>query len=265
MIRSHIKIMLLIMAIFILSSCATAKVEKPEPKPLPELRVGVTTDYPPVIFRQGKEITGIEADLALLFAAELGKTVKFIELRWEDQIPALIAGKTDIIMSGMSITNARKVRVNFSDHYLKSGLMPMMHVENARKYNSIERIKQNYLTIGVQKGTTGEIFVRENFPNAVRIASFQKASDAPTPLKNRSIDIFVHDAPSIMWLVSENEAELTALWEPLNEEDLAWGVRKNDPELLMTVNSILNKWKKDGTLDQILGKWLPAQYLERFQ
>ncbi len=262
---SHIKVTLLVVSIFILGSCATAKVEEPEPKPLPELRIGVTTDYPPIIFKQGEEIMGVEADLARLLAVELGKTVKFIELRWEDQIPALMSGKTDMIMSGMSITNARKVRVNFADHYLKSGLMTMMHIENVRKYNSIESIKQNFLTIGVQKGTTSEVFVRENFPNVVRVASFQNASDAPTPLKNRSIDIFVHDAPSIMWLVSENEAELTALWEPLNKEYLAWGVRKNDPELLMNVNSILNKWKKDGTLEGILVRWLPAQYMERFQ
>jgi polar amino acid transport system substrate-binding protein len=68
-----------------------------------------------------------------------------------------------------------------------------------------------------------------------------------------------------MWLVSENEADLTALWEPLNEENLAWGVRKNDRELLMNINSMLTKWKKDGTLKRILLKWLPPQYLERFK
>ena len=68
-----------------------------------------------------------------------------------------------------------------------------------------------------------------------------------------------------MWLVSENEADLTALLQPLNEEELAWGVRRDDPELLMQINSILNKWKNDGTLNRILLKWLPSQYLERFK
>ena len=165
----------------------------------------------------------------------------------------------------MSITKKRKIRVSFSDHYLKSGLIAMMHVENAWKYDSIENIKQSDLNIGVVAGTTGDIFVKQNFPYALRLAAFQKAGDATIPLKKRSIDIFVHDAPSIMWLVSENEADLTALWEPLNEENLAWGVRKNDRERLMNVNSILNKWKRDGTLRRILLRWLPSKYLERFK
>jgi polar amino acid transport system substrate-binding protein len=258
----YTKITLLVLVIFVFGNCTTAQIENTEP---PSLLIGVTTNYPPVIFKQGGEIAGIEADLAQLLAMELGKSVKFIELGWEDQIPSLIAGKTDIIMSGMSITKARKIRASFADPYLKSGLVAMMHVENARKYDSIENIKQSDLNIGVVKGTTSDIFVKQNFPNTLRLAAFQRAGDATTPLKNRAIDIFIHDAPSIMWLVSENEADLTALWEPLNEEYLAWGVRRDNEELLMKVNSILNKWKKDGTLKRILLRWLPSRYLERFK
>ncbi len=261
MIRSYFKITLLVLVIFVFGNCTTAEVKDT----VPSLLIGVTADYPPMIFKQGGNIAGVEADLASQLARELGMSVKFIELTWEDQIPFLMAGKTDIIMSGMSITKARKIRVNFADPYLKSGLVAMMHIENARKYDSIESIKQGLVNIGVVEGTTSEVFVRKNFPNAARIAVFQKAGEAPVPLKNRSIDFFIHDAPSIMWLVSENEADLTALWEPLNEENLAWGVRKNDRELLMRVNSILTKWKNDGTLKRILLKWLPPQYLERFK
>jgi ABC-type amino acid transport substrate-binding protein len=67
-----------------------------------------------------------------------------------------------------------------------------------------------------------------------------------------------------MWLVSENEANLTSSWEPFNEENLAWGVRRDEGELLMNINNLLRTWKRDGTLDQILLKWLPKKYLERF-
>ena len=262
MFRQYIKITLLVLAIFVFGSCTTAQIENAEP---PSLLIGVTTNYPPVIFKQGGEIAGIEADLARMLARELGTPVKFIELRWEEQIPSLMAGKTDIIMSGMSITRARKVRINFTDHYLKSGLVAMMRAEDAPKYSSIESIKQGFLNIGVVEGTTSDAFIKENFTEVQRIAAFQKAGDAFSPLKNRSIDIFVHDAPSIMWLVSENEADLTGLWEPLNEENLAWGVRKDDQQLLMNLNSILTKWKENGTLERVLLRWLPSKYLERFK
>ena len=66
-----------------------------------------------------------------------------------------------------------------------------------------------------------------------------KAGDAVAELKRRSIDIFIHDAPYILWMVSENEADLAALWEPFNQEALAWGIRKDDVALLNQVNAAL--------------------------
>ena len=264
MVSVYLKTIVLVLAVLVINSCTAAKVENREPEPLPSLRIGVTADYPPIIFRQGGKMAGVEADLARRLAEELGKSVKFVELRWKEQIPSLMAGRVDMIMSGMSITKARMIRVSFSEPYLKSGLVFMMHIKNAWKYGSIESIKQDMIDIGVVGGTTSEMFVRKNLPNAA-ISVFQRAGDAPVPLIRQEIDIFIHDAPSIIWLVSENETNLTALWEPLNEEDLAWGLRKDDGELLMEVDTILAKWKKDGTLERILLRWLPSQYLERFR
>jgi ABC-type amino acid transport substrate-binding protein len=54
------------------------------------------------------------------------------------------------------------------------------------------------------------------------------------------------------------------IWEAFNEEYIAWGVRRDDRDFLMNVNGILGKWKEDGTLNEILFKWLPSQYLHRF-
>jgi polar amino acid transport system substrate-binding protein len=272
-IKLYIRIALLVLIVVVLSSCKTTKDAASVEAPVNPLLVGVTPNYPPLIFKRGGavvgkrggEIVGIDADLARLLAGELGRSVKFVQLDWDAQIPALLSGKTDIIMSGMTVTRARKIRINFSDHYLKSGLVAMMRLEDARKYNSIESIKQGFIDIGVVRGTTSDVFVRQNFPDARRIVTLQKAGDAPPPLKNRTMDIFIHDAPSIMWHVSENEADLAGLWEPLHEESLAWGVRRDEEELLMQVNTILNKWRKDGTLNKVLLRWLPEKYLERFK
>jgi polar amino acid transport system substrate-binding protein len=265
MFKFYIKITLLIVFTLTVSNCTTTTVEHTKPEPFESLLVGVTPNYPPIMFKQGDEFAGVEADLARLLAIELGKPVKFVELKWDKQIPALLNRETDIIMSGMSITKARGIRVNFADHYLKSGLVAMMLIEYAETYQSVEDVMQNFSTVGVVKGTTSEVFVRKNFPNLLNVIALQEADDAPSALNRRSIDVFIHDAPSIMWLVSENEAKVTALWEPLNEEHLAWAVRHDDEKLLMQVNSILNKWKNDGTLEKTLLRWLPSQYLERFK
>ncbi|TNF56995.1 transporter substrate-binding domain-containing protein, partial [bacterium] len=250
-------------ALMIIGCSTTSSVKQEEPLVVP-LRVGVTPDYPPVIFKQGDRISGIEADLAHRLGESLGRPVQFKELSWEKQIPALLAGEIDIIMSGMTITKARKVRVNFTDPYMKSGLLPMMRTEDAEKFNSYDSIKKKIVTIGVMPGTTGDVFVQKNFPDATRIAQSTPGNASDALILRRSIDIFIHDAPSIMWLVSENEANLTSSWEPLNEENLAWAVQRGDGELLMDINNLLRAWKEDGTLDNILLKWLPKKYLERF-
>ena len=224
------------------------------------LRVGVTSTYPPIIFRQGGQIAGVEADLARLLGTRLGRPVFFVEVTWDQQIESLMAGKTDIIMSGMSVTDARAVRIAFTEPYLEGGLMAAVRTEDARQYGSREALLRTSATVGVVERTTGDVFVQQSFPNARRVA-LSIASDGALALRRRTIDVFVHDGPSIAWLVSANEADLAGIWRPLNRENLAWGVRRDDPQLLAQANEILGTWKRDGTLTDVLVRWLP--YLRR--
>jgi ABC-type amino acid transport substrate-binding protein len=224
------------------------------------LRVGVTPTYPPIIFKQGGQITGAEAELARLLGSRLGRPAYFVEVPWEQQIDTLIAGKTDIIMSGMSVTDARAVRIAFTEPYLEGGLMAAVRTEDARRYGSREALVQTPATVGVIEGTTGDVFVQQSFPNARRVA-LALASDGALALRRRTIDVFVHDGPSIAWLVSANEADLAGVWEPLNRENLAWAVRRDDAQFLAQINEIIGGWKRDGTLSGVLVRWLP--YLKR--
>jgi len=249
---------IIIACVFI--GCATTQVSSIEKN---SLRVGITPNNPPIIFIQGDNIVGVDADLAAMLAKELQRNVQFVQLAWEDQIPALLEGKTDIIMSGMSITKAREIRIAFAEFYLKSGLVASMRAEDAKKYASKEDIFKSSSIIGAIKDTTSQAFVERNFPNAARKTFLAKASAGANELTRKSIDIFINDAPSIIWIVSENEANIAGFWEPLNEEYLAWGVRKDDKEFLMQVNNILRRWKQDGTLHSTLLKWLPEQYFKR--
>ena len=235
-------------------SAAEVKSQKPQQE---FLRVGVTANYPPVIFKLKGQITGMEADFAYRLGNALGRDVKFVELPWGELINALMEGKIDIIMSGMTITEARKVRIDFSDPYLKSGLVALMRIGDASKFDSTKKILESILTVGVVKGTTGEVFVRNHFRRSTTIFAVKDPSEAPNLLNNRRVDLFVHDAPSIVWLVSENEATLKGLWEPLNEEYFGWAVSKDDQAFLTKINAVLADWKKDGTVKQVVKKWLP--------
>jgi len=253
--------MIIILSFVLLGGCATPGVKTGE-TPVNPILVGVTPNYPPIIFRMGGEMTGLEADLARGLSEGLKRPLKFVEISWEGQIPALLEGKIDIIMSGMTITQARQVRITFSEPYLTSGLMIAFTAENASKYTSLADIKEFIPAVGFVADTTGEVYARNNFRDDNRMVPVKSANEAALALKNGRIDIFVHDAPAIGWIVSENEAELRLLPEPLNIEYLGWGLRRNDRELLVMVNSLLNRWKNDGTLKAMILKWLP--YWKRF-
>jgi ABC-type amino acid transport substrate-binding protein len=136
-----------------------------------------------------------------------------------------------------------------------------MRAEDTVEYDSLKKIRDTVSRVGVVRGTTGEAYVRAHFLNAANVISLAKADDAALALEKRRIDLFVNDVPSIAWLVSKNEA-LKGFWEPLNEETLGWGVNRNNPNLLTQVNFILRNWKKDGTLKEVLSKWLP--YWKKF-
>jgi ABC-type amino acid transport substrate-binding protein len=260
---SHL--VLSLVSVALLGGCADdyyrrESVKQPEGPPGTVLRVGVTPTYPPIIFKQAGRISGVEADLAALLGTRLSRTVRFVEVDWLQQIDTLLAGHTDIIMSGMSITDARRIRVAFSEPYFEGGLMAAVRVEDAPRYPSPEALLGTSATVGVIEGTTGDVFVQRNFRNARRVA-LSRASDGALGLRRRSIDVFVHDAPAIAWLVSANEADLTGVRQYLNREPLAWAVRRTDADLLAQVDAALAGWKADGTLAGILGRWLP--YLNR--
>ena len=263
MTRASLQRVLLLVAVTLWAGCADNYYRaNPAPAEVPPnaLRAGVTTTYPPIIFRQAGQIAGVEADLARLLGTRLGRPVYFTEVPWDQQIDALMAGKTDIIMSGMSVTEARAVRIAFTDPYLEGGLMAAVRTEDARRYSSREALLQTSASVGVIERTTGDVFMQQSFPNARRVV-LSMASDGALALRNRTIDVFVHDGPSIAWLVSANEADLAGIWQPLNRENLAWGVRRDDPRLLAQINEILGAWKRDGTLTNVLVRWLP--YLRR--
>lgn len=260
--RMSLTLILVVSVLF--SACSQSKKESQDPqKTAPEpLRVGMSPDYPPMIFMQEGKYAGVEADFARGLAREFMRPLLFVPMRWEQLIPALMDGKVDLIMSGMTATLARKMRIDFTEPYFTARLVAAMRAVDKGKYDSRESILQTQGSVGVIPGTTADAFVQRNMPKARRVA-IAEVRHAALELKTMKIDLFISDGPAVVWLVSENEGELAGFWEALSEEPLAWGVRRGDREMLTAVNGILEKWKGDGTVDEVLNRWLP--YLERIK
>jgi polar amino acid transport system substrate-binding protein len=231
-------------------------------EPLP-LRVAVTPDYPPLVFESNGQLLGAEIDLAGALGRQLGRPVEFLRLRWDDLIPALIDGRADIIMSGMSVTQPRQVRVAFTEPYLRNQLRVIFPQSNADKFKTVEDVLNTEARIGVAPNTTGDTFVQKNCPRADRVPLRTRGDAAFYLLQGDRIDLYVDDTFALAQILSENEARVGYLKAPLAEDNLAWAVRPDDQQLLDSVNSILARWKADGTVNAILNRWMP--YLGRYE
>jgi len=225
--------------------------------------VGINPFYPPIAFKLDRKVRGVEIDLGTMLGAKLGREVQFVELRFQRLIPTLVAGNIDIIMSGMTITQSREYQIDFAAPYLKTGQMAALRIKDKQYYPTKESVLKTNANIGVVRGTTGDIFTEKNIPKA-RVLRLTKVQDAPSEFKRETIDLFIYDAPAILWLVSSNEGELTNLSETFTEELLAWGIRRDNKDFLNQVNNILQTWKEDGTLDRVLDRWLPRRPREAF-
>lgn len=217
-----------------------------------EIKVGVEANFKPLIFKDGKNLKGIEPELMAKIGNITGAKMTVTEMAWNELIPALEAGKIDIIMSGMTITEERKKKVNFTYPYIKVGQMAIVRTGSIKDFSSADKVITTSRKVGFIKGTTGDFFVNAKCAKAEK-TPFAKPTDGIKSLADGKIDVFIIDAP-VVWELSN--PKLTPLLEPLTEEYLAWAVRKNDKVLLDTMNKCLEQMKKDGSLDSIEKKWV---------
>ena len=104
--------------------------------------------------------------------------------------------------------------------------------------------------------------MNKSFNNAKKIVSFKTAKEGAAALKKKwiqgyEIDVLIYDAPMVYNLASKNEGELVPLPTLLTEEDLAWGMRKDDVELLESANKFIGHMNKEGKLIPIIKRWIP--------
>lgn len=225
----------------------------------PVLRVGVTANYPPLVYKVDGKLVGIEIDLAGEVATDLDKRMEFVELPWKRLIPALVARDIDVIMSGMSITAGRERKVSFTEPYLHIGQMAITRVDELQRLASLSALLNAPITVGFEPETTGEAFVKSNMRNA-RPRAVDSIDGAITALRAREIDAFVHDAPTA-WRIGSDPAyqDLIGLYWPLTDEYLAWAVRISDRELRRVLSDQIDTMNKDGRIARITRKWIKVR------
>ena len=226
-----------------------------------ELLVGTTPNYPPIIFKQGGEIQGVEADLARRIAQNLRLHLTFVELPLARLIPSLLDGSVDVVMAGLSVTPERSALVSFTRPYLQVGQMALIRRQDAGRLAGQNAMAAPGRRIGVEEGSTGEKYVVTAF-TAARVLRYRTPDEGVRALQAGEIEYLVHDAPTVWHLAGDpqhQEAGLMGLYTPLTEEYLAFAVRKADEALRGRLDGELARLGERGELSVILMRWIPVQ------
>lgn len=242
------------MAAAVLAGCG-AKEEAAAPAEGTEggvLLMGTNAEFPPYEYYEGQEVVGIDVDIAQAVAEKLGMELEVEDMAFDSLIAALSSGKVDMVAAGMTVTEERLASVNFSDTYA-TGVQSIIVKEDSEIASADDLTGK---TVGVQLGTTGDIFA-EDIENGT-VERYNKGMEAVQALSQGKIDAVIIDNEPAKVFVSEVEG-LKILDEAFAIEDYAIAIAKEDTELLEKVNAALAELKEEGTLQAIVDKYITAE------
>lgn len=231
-----------------------------------ELRVGVAKAIPWVMTDRGNELLGSEVDIANLISSDLGTTVTFAIMNWDELVPALKENKIDAIVSGLSITPRRAVEVAFTRPYENSTVGFL-----ARRDSRLGKVKDLHeanvvdVVVGATQGTIGSEVAHDVFYNAT-IKEFPTFAVLLEELLAGRLHAIVASQPLPRLAATENPQILVEpLREPLHKEVEAIAVRQGDQNLLNFLNAWIALREADGFLARTHAYWFDgSDWMSRF-
>ncbi len=240
-------ILLLLLPVLI---CFTGCKEEREP----ELVMATDATFPPYEYFRGEEIVGIDVDVVAEIARRNGMSSRVENMKFESVIAAVQAGKVSLAAAGITVSPDREQQVNFTRPYARAQQVIIVPA-NSPITESAHLVGKR---IGVQSGTTGDLYVAENICEPERFANGALAVAA---LVAGKVDAVVLDNLPAEKHVARN-TQLKILQEPLTAEEYAIAVNKNQPQLLAMLNATLADMEQDGTLARIASSYLNMQEAE---
>ena len=226
------------------------------------------------------KIVGFEPDLVMDLCARMKVECKIVAQDWDGMIPGLNAGKFDVIMDGMSITEERKKQIDFSNPYSASpaafvaakssplaklsdnGKIINLTKDKAAGDASIKALKEALKgkTIGVQVSTTHATFLTETFKDVATIKEYKTTDDRDLDLKSGRIDAELDDQPTLVAMLAKPDAaDFAALGPQFTGGTfgvgVGMGIRKADAELTAKFNEALKAAFADGSIQKYSLKW----------
>lgn len=219
-----------------------------------KLVMGTNASFPPYEFTDDEgNIVGIDAEIAQAIAGKLGVELEIKDMEFDSLLTAVAGGSIDFVMAGLTVTEERKQQVNFSETYATG--VQVIIVPEGSDIKTVDDLEGK--TIGVQSGTTGDIYCTDDYGEE-NVKQFANGALAVAALKNGQVDCVVIDNEPAKNYVKANTG-LEILETEYTVEDYAIALAKESTELYEQINGALKELQADGTIDAIIGKYIKAE------
>ena len=210
-----------------------------------KLVVATSPDFPPFESLEGGEVVGIEVDILNKVAEKMGMELDIQQMDFDSVIPGVQAGKFDVGMSGITVTDKRKENVDFSSVYFMAAQAIVVTADSGITGKADLEGKK----VSVQTGTTAEEYC---MGNGYEVLAFTANNDAAAALTSDKVDAWVVD--NEVALAMAPELGLTVLDEAMTSEPYAFAFQKGS-ELVTPFNEALDALLSDGTVEQIFQQY----------
>ena len=215
--------------------------------------MATNAEFEPWEYYEGSEIVGIDVEIAQAIADKLGMELEVEDMAFDSIIPAVTSGKADFGAAGMTVDETRKKSVDFTDTYANASQVIIVK-EDSEITGSADLADKK---IGVQLGTTGDLLSSE-LAGDENVERYNKGFEAVQALLQGKIDAVVIDSAPAKVFVEQSEG-LEVCEEAMSQEEYAIAVKKGNTEMLDKINGALKELKEDGTIDEIINKYIPAE------
>ena len=218
-----------------------------------EVIVGTNAEFPPFeLTDDNNNIIGFDIDVVKAVGRAAGLDVRMHNQDFDTLVEGLESGKLHAVISGMTITEARRLKVDFSDPYYDAAQVIVIR-DNAPAFTAIEELKGK--RVGAQLGTTGALMVEEALgKDNDNLKQFTKYNEVFAELRLRRLDAVVVDLP-VAQAYLKKVPGLKISSEPMSQEQYGIAVKKGNAELLAKINEGLAKIRESGEFDEISAKW----------
>ena len=217
------------------------------------LRVGTAGDYQPMSYLDPEtgRYVGFDAELAEDLAAALGVELQYVETSWPTLMEDTLAGKFDLAICGITVTEARQEQALMSIGYLGNGKTVLCRAEDADKYASLEAINKPEVRVMENPGGLNEKFARENLPKATLIIH-DVNQEIPGLIASGEADVMITEIMEAGYYVGQDRRLAAPLiYEPFTHGQLGVLMPKGSEDLLDYVNAFLEKEIASGRIDEL--------------